>query len=177
LCRPPHPDFADQLEPIHERIGELGQLAAHITLDLKIAGQPRVVQAQGCFEALNEWHRSLAPPIQLSRLSLANPTTIGCHTKRSLLRLHTLFLGLVIEPYRSFLVEVGQSRLCNIPIESGLLQAMKDIEAQCVLAARTSARVASLLQIDNLILSHCWITVYVSYQRIRSMNTNKRYYY
>jgi hypothetical protein len=123
------------------------------------------VQAQGRFESLNEWHRNLPPPIQLSRLSLADPLNMNWHTKRSLLQLHILFLGLFIEPYRSCLVDVGQSRLCDTPIEPGLLQTMKIVEEQCILAARQSARVASLLQIDNLIRSHCWVIVYVSHER------------
>jgi hypothetical protein len=124
-----------------------------------------VVQAQGRFESLNEWHRNLPPLIQLSRLSFADPMTLNWHTKRSLLQLHIIFLGLFIEPYRSCLVDVGQSRLCNTPIEPGLLETVKDVEEQCILAARQSARVASLLQIDNLIRSHCWVTVYVTPER------------
>jgi hypothetical protein len=142
---------------------------------MKTAGQPRAVQAQGRFKSLDEWHRNLAPPIQLSCLSLANPLTIDWHTKQSLLRLHTLFLGLFIEPHRSCLIDIGQPRLCDIPIESGLLQTMKDVEQQCILAARQSARMASLLQIDNLIPSHCWVTVYVSHCRNPSTSSNESY--
>jgi hypothetical protein len=103
--------------------------------------------------------------MQLSRLNLANPLSIDWHTKRSLLQLHILFLGLFIEPYRSCLIDIGQSRLYNTPVEQGLSQSMKAVEEQCILAARQSARVASLLQIDNLIRSHCWVVVYVSHER------------
>jgi hypothetical protein len=97
--------------------------------------------------------------MQLSRLSLADPLTIRRHTKRSLLQLHILFLGLLIEPYRNCLVDLGEFRLGNTPIDPEDLDALKYVEEQCVLAARQSARVASLLQIDNLIRSHCWVSM------------------
>jgi hypothetical protein len=97
--------------------------------------------------------------MQLSRLSLADPLTIRLHTKRSLLQLHILFLGLLNEPYRNCLVDLGKFRLSNTPIDSKDLDALKHVEEQCVLAARQSARVASLLQIDNLIRSHCWVSM------------------
>lgn len=133
--------------------------------------------AKGHFEILDEWHRNLPPPIQLSHLSLGNPLTIDWDTKQSLLQLHSLFLGLFIEPYRSCLIDIGQSRLYDTPIEPELLQAMKDVEAQCVLAARQSARVASLLQIDNLIASHCWVTVYVSNETTPLTSSDEIYTY
>ncbi|KAK7178536.1 hypothetical protein PSPO01_15411 [Paraphaeosphaeria sporulosa] len=101
--------------------------------------------------------------MQLSRLGLAFPLTMNLHTKRSLLRLHILFLGLFIEPYQDCLVDLGRVRLSNTPIESEDLKALKTVEAQCVLAARQSARVASLLQLDNLIRPHCWVSVYTSF--------------
>jgi hypothetical protein len=153
----------DGLGVFHQRVGELGQLAAYIALDLKTATQPRVVQAQVRFESLNEWHRTLPPPMQLSRLSLADPFTMNWHTKRSLLQLHILFLGLFIEPYLTCLVDIGKSRLGDIPLDSEILETMKLVEEQCVLAARQSARVASLLQIDDLIRAHCWVSVYVNH--------------
>jgi hypothetical protein len=123
------------------------------------------MQAQGRFESLNEWQRNLPPLMQLSRLNFADPLIIDLHTKRSLLQLHILFLGLFIEPYRSCLIDIGQSRLHETPIEPGLLQTMKAVEEQCILAARQSAQVASLLQINNLIRAHCWVIVYVSHKR------------
>lgn len=101
--------------------------------------------------------------MQLSRLSSADPLTINWHTKRSLLQLHMLFLGLFIEPYRSYLVDLGRFRLSNTPIGSGDWETLKNVEEQCVLAARQSARVASLLQIDHFIRSHCWVSVYTSF--------------
>jgi hypothetical protein len=105
--------------------------------------------------------------MQLSHLSLADPLTVRWHTKRSLLQLHMLFLGLLIEPYRDCLLNLGKFRLSNTPIDSEDLDALKHVEEQCVLAAQQSARVASLLQIDNLIRSHCWVSVYVDSNRNR----------
>ena len=100
--------------------------------------------------------------MQLSRLSLADPLTIRRDTRRSLLQLHILFLGLFIEPYRSCLLDLGKFRLSDTSFDSEDLNALKHVEEQCVLAARQSARVASLLQTDNLIRSHCWVSVYVN---------------
>jgi hypothetical protein len=99
--------------------------------------------------------------MQLSRLSLADPFTLNWHTKRSLLQLHILFLGLFIEPYRNCLVDLGRIRLSDAPVEPQDLKVMKHIEEQCIMAARQSARVAALLQSDNLVRSHCWVSVYV----------------
>jgi hypothetical protein len=113
--------------------------------------------------------------MQLSRLSLADPLTMNWHTKRSLLQLHILFLGLFIEPYRNCLVDLGSFRLGNTPNESEDLETLKNLEEQCVLAARQSARVASLLQTDDLIRSRCWVSVYVNSNRNRSMAANARY--
>lgn len=115
--------------------------------------------------------------MQLSRLSLADPLTMNWHTKRSLLQLHILFLGLFIEPYRNCLVDLGRFRLRNTPIVSEDLETLKNVEEQCVLAARQSARVASLLQTNNLIRSCCWVSVYVNSNRNRSMSTNARYWF
>jgi hypothetical protein len=99
--------------------------------------------------------------MQLSRLSLADPLTMNWYTKRSLLQLHILFLGLFVEPYRQCLVDLGRMRVSDISSEPEEFEIMKNIEEQCILAARQSARVASLLQSDNLIRSHCWVSVYV----------------
>lgn len=146
---------------LQERVGELGQLAAHIALDSET--QPKVAQAWYRFKMLDNWHRTLPSTMQLSQLSLANPLTMDRHTKRSLLQLHILFLGLLIQPYREFLAELGSIRLLNTPIdsESSNMEDLELVEKQCVLAARQSARVASLLQTDNLVRSHCWVSVYV----------------
>jgi hypothetical protein len=162
LYQPPsHTDHRSRV--ISERVSELGRLAAYIALDLKTASQPKAVQARVHFRSLNEWHRTLPPPMQLSRLSLADPLTMNWHTKRSLLQLHILFLGLFIEPYRTCLIDLGRIRLNDTPCDPNDLEAMKNIEEQCVLAARQSARVASLLQSDNLIRPHCWVSVYVQF--------------
>jgi hypothetical protein len=134
---------------------------------MKTATQPKVAQAAAHFESLNDWHRTLPPPMQLSRLTLADPLTKEWHTKRSLLQLHILFLGLFIEPYRDCLLNLGKFRLGNTSIDLEDLDALKHVEEQCVLAARQSARVASLLQTNNLIRSHCWVSVYVDSNRNR----------
>jgi len=54
--------------------------------------------------------------MRLSRINLAEPRAGGAaegegYTKRALLQLHTLFLGLFVEPFRTCLVEIGQARL------------------------------------------------------------------
>jgi hypothetical protein len=162
---PPHAE--DRARIFQERVGELGRLAAYIALDLKTATQSKVAQAATHFESLHKWHRTLPPPAQLSRLSLADPFTMRWHTKRSLLQLHILFLGLFIEPYRDSLVDLGRLRLSSTSMDTDDLDALKHVEDQCVLAARQSARVASLLHTNNLIRSHCWISVYVDSNRNR----------
>lgn len=100
--------------------------------------------------------------MQLSHLSLSDPLTLDWRTKRSLLQLHILFLGLFIEPYRNCLIDLGKLRLGEkeeAPDEE--MQALEDVEVQCVSAARQSAGVASLLQFDSLVRSHCWVTLCV----------------
>ena len=156
---PLHAERKDSV--FQERVGELGRLAAYIALDLKKASQPKVAQAAAHFESLNEWHRSLPPPMRLSQLSLADPLTTAWYTKRSLLQLHILFLGLFIEPYRDCLLDLGRFRLDTTSIVSEDLDALRHVEGQCILAARQSARVASLLQTNNLIRSRCWVSMYV----------------
>lgn len=81
------------------------------------------------------------------------------YTKRSVLQLHILFLGLFTEPYRTCLVEIGKSRLDDSFDKQPQLEGLEMIEEQCISAARQSARIASLLQVDELIRSHCWVTV------------------
>jgi len=138
-------------------------LAAYIALDLKDATRFNAEQAQLRFRSLDEWYRKLPPSMQLRQLNFVNPLANTSHTKRSLLQLHTLFLGLFIEPYRSCLIDIGNIRLGNLSVGLEDMRSMKRIEEQCILAARQSARVASLLQIDNLIRSHCWVVVYTSF--------------
>ena len=115
--------------------------------------------------------------MQLSKLSLADPLAMNWHSKRSLLQLHILFLSLFIEPYRNGLVNLERYRLKNnvtlIALED--LEALRNIEEQCVLAARRSARIASLLQTDNMIRSRCWVSVYVNSSTYRSIITNTMY--
>ena len=163
MYQPSSPRAAYGSESLQERVGQLGQLAAYAALDLKTDAQPKAAQAQSHIESLNKWHRTLPPPMQLSQLSLANPLAMNWHSKRSLLQLHTLFLGLLIEPYRYGLINLGRYRLNNNGATMALhdLEALENVEQQCVLAARQSARVASLLQVDNLIRSRCWVSVYV----------------
>jgi hypothetical protein len=162
LYQPSSPRAAYGSESLQERVGQLGQLAAYAALDLKTDAQPKAAQAQSHIESLNEWHRTLPPSMQLSRLSLADPLTIDWHSKRSLLQFHILFLGLFIEPYRKCLLDLAAFRLSSTSIRAEDLEALKTVEEQCVLAARQCARVVSLLQIDDSIRSHCWVSVYVN---------------
>jgi hypothetical protein len=157
--QPPSPHTKHRSRIFQECVGELGRLAAYAALDLEKATQPVVAQAAAHFQSLTEWHRALPPPMQLSRLSLADPLTTKWHTKRSVLQLHILFLGLFIEPYRNCLVDLARFRLGNNPVVPEDLNALKNVEEQCVLAARQSARVASLLQAADLIRSHCWVSM------------------
>jgi hypothetical protein len=112
--------------------------------------------------------------MQLSQLSLADPLAMNWHSKRSILQLHVLFLGLLIEPYRKSLVNLGRYRLSNISAALEDLKVLKNLEEQCVLAARQSARVASLLQTNNLIRPHCWVSMYVDLDRNCCMRSNAR---
>ena len=142
-----------------ERTFELGELVSYAALDLDSVRGPKATHARRYLDSFNNWHANLPPPMQLSRLSLADPLTMERHTKRSLLQLHILFLGLFIEPYRRCLFELGSYRLSEKSINEEELEALIRVEEQCVVAARQSARVASLLQIDNLVRSHCWVTL------------------
>jgi hypothetical protein len=171
LCHAPPSQAEGEPAAIHEHIRELGRLSAYIALDLKAAARPKAQQARAHLESLDEWHRKLPPPMQLSRLSLARPFTIDLATKRSLLQSHILFLGTFIEPYRKCLVDLGSFRLSNTLIEFDNLEDLNHLEEQCVLAARQSARVASLLQIDNLVRAHCWVSMCVSPQKDRDHKT------
>jgi hypothetical protein len=175
LYHPPRLRAEHEPGLLQDRVGQLGQLAACIALDLKTTTRPKVKRAHVHFESLNEWHRSLPPPMQLSQLNLADPLTINRHSKRSLLQLHILFLGLFVEPYRDCLVDLGRIRYDNVPIKSEDLETLKNVEEQCILAARQSARVASRLQIDDSIRSRCWVSVYVNsnWNRITSSNVRK----
>jgi hypothetical protein len=155
-------DAEPERDAFHDSVGELGRLAAYISLDLKTSIQPKAALASAHLESLNEWHRTLPPPMQLSRLSLANPLSMNHNTKRSLLQLHILFLGLLVEPFRDHLLDAARFRLGET-ISNDLrdVDTLAHVEEQCVLAARQSARVTSLLQIDGLIRSHCWVSMYV----------------
>jgi hypothetical protein len=159
VYRPPLLDPGHPQTRFHSQVNQLGQLAAYIALDLKEASQPKVEQAQLRLESLDQWHRSLPLPMQLNWLTLRDQDTVPWYTKRSLLQVHMLFLGLFTEPYRMLLVDLGRSRLSD---SSGALEnpaLMEEIEKQCILGARQCARVASLLQVDDLIRSHCWVAV------------------
>ncbi|KAH7060963.1 hypothetical protein BKA63DRAFT_224614 [Paraphoma chrysanthemicola] len=151
-------------DAFYDSVGELGRLAAYIALDLKTATQPKAALASVHFESLNQWHHTLPPPMQLSRLSLADPLNMNWGTKRSLLQLHILFLGLLVEPFRNYLIDIARFRLGEVALtDSKDMESLIRVEEQCVLAARQSARVTSLLQIDNLIRSHCWVSIYTSF--------------
>jgi hypothetical protein len=126
---------------------------------LKDPNRSNVLQAQGYLYALNQWHQNLPSAIQLSQLNLADPLAQTGYTRRTLLQLHTLFLGLFFEPFRACLAELANIRLGNIAAKREDIAGMEYIEAQSVLAARQSARVASLLQLNQLLRSHCWVTV------------------
>jgi hypothetical protein len=100
--------------------------------------------------------------MQLSRLSLADPLNIDWSTKRSLLQLHILFLSLLVDPFRNCLIDLARFRLGEAASnDSKDLDFILRVEEQCILAARQSARLTSLLQIGNLIRSRCWVSMYV----------------
>jgi hypothetical protein len=103
--------------------------------------------------------------MQLSRLSLAKPFTVDLASKRTLLQFHILFLGVFIEPYRKCLVDLGNFRISNTPLELDNLENLEHLEEKCINAARQSARVASLLQVDNLVRARCWVSMCVSPQK------------
>lgn len=144
-----------------EHVNELGRIAAHVSHDPDEAPESAAIQALAHFKSLNEWHRTLPPMMQLSRLHHHDSVKMDWSTKRSILQLHMLFLGMFIEPYRSCLIELGKFRLNNTANDAKNLENLNNVEEQCVLAARQSARVVSLMQMDNLIRSHCWVIVYV----------------
>jgi hypothetical protein len=162
LFQPSRIEAGPSQNSFHQRVVELGQLATYIALDQKRGTQLKLEQAQLRLKSLNEWHRSLPAAMQLSRLHLEDSRTITWNTKRSLLQLHMLFLGLFNEPYRTWLVELGKSRLQGSSSDSEDHEVMRNIEKQCVSAAQQCGRVMSLLQVDNLIRSHCWVALYVN---------------
>lgn len=112
--------------------------------------------------------------MQLSRLSLADLLTIDWHLKRSLLQFHILFLGLFIEPYWKCLLDLAAFCLNGTLIRLEDLETLRIVEEQCVLAARQSAWVASLPQIDYSIRSCCWVSVYVNSLRNCSTSSDVR---
>ena len=144
---------------MQERIVDLGRLAAFIALDLKTQPRARVDQARGYLEAMYHWHATLPAPMQLNQLDLADPVAETGHTKRALLQMHILFLGLFIEPFRAALVDLGRTRLGQLTPQPGDMESMEYVEAQSILAARQTARIASLLQTNRWVRSHCWVAV------------------
>jgi hypothetical protein len=143
----------------HAHIGELGRLAAYIALILKNPATTELGHVRGYLNTLDQWHRTLPPPMQLSRLNLADPLAETDHTKRALLQLHILFLGLFIEPFRTCLVDIGNIRLGNITASRQDVEIMEQIEGQTIEAARQSSRIVGLLQVNQLIRSQCWVVV------------------
>jgi hypothetical protein len=146
-------------ETVPERVCDLGRLAAYISLDLKDPNRSTFHQAKSFMNTLNQWHRTLPPSMQLSRLNLADPLAQSGQTRRALLQLHILFLGLFVEPFRLCLVDIRNIRLGDKASTSAEVDTMEYVEKQSVLAARQCARVASLLQINQLVRSHCWVAV------------------
>ncbi|KAF2424432.1 hypothetical protein EJ08DRAFT_700788 [Tothia fuscella] len=148
---------------LHQRVVELGQLAARIALDPRGDDSETLPQAQTRLKTLLQWHDTLPPEVQMSRLTLAEPNSITWYTRRSILQLHMLFLGLFSEPYRTCLMDLGKYRLGETSRKAHDVEIMTNIENQCVSSARQSARILSLLQSDNLIRSHCWVALYTSF--------------
>jgi hypothetical protein len=148
-----------QGESVRERVCDLGRLATYIALDLRDPNQSTLQQAQKFMNTLNQWHRTLPLSMQLSRLNLEDPSADTGQARRALLQLHILFLGLFIEPFRSCLVDIGNVRLGEKISTPTDVETMEYVEKQSVLAARQSARVASILQINQLVRSHCWVAV------------------
>jgi hypothetical protein len=97
--------------------------------------------------------------MRLSRLNLADPLAQTGHTKRALLQLHTLFLGMFVEPFRKCLVDISSIRLGKTIASQQDWQIMEKIEGQCIQAARQSSRVVGLLQVNELVRSQCWVVV------------------
>jgi hypothetical protein len=143
----------------HEHIGELGRLAAYIALDVQSPASINLGHVNGYLNTLDQWHRTLPPPMQLSQLNLADPLAETGHTKRALLQLHILFLGLFIEPFRTCLVDIGNMRLGNLTASEQDRDVMEQIERQSIEAARQSSRIVGLLQINQLVRSQCWVVV------------------
>ncbi|KAF2648357.1 hypothetical protein K491DRAFT_763129 [Lophiostoma macrostomum CBS 122681] len=146
------------------RIFELGRLATYAALGSKkeVEGPP-AMKERYYLESLMHWQRTLPPFMQLSHISLSAPLALSSDVKRSLLHLHILFLGLFIAPHKKCMLVLGQFRLGDIHISVEDLEALTSVESQCVLAARQSSRVASLVQFDNLVRAHSWILLYASY--------------
>jgi hypothetical protein len=157
--RPSLPDTDGPQTDLHEQVHQLGQLATYIALDLNSASRLKAEQARLRMECLNKWHRTLPSPMQLSWLGLDSQQGIPAPTKRSLLQLHMLFLGFFTEPWRMLLVDLGNFRLSDTSRKPENLEDMQNIEKQCILGAQQCARVAALLQVDNLVRSHCWVAV------------------
>jgi hypothetical protein len=97
--------------------------------------------------------------MRLSRLNLADPLAQTGHTTRALLQLHTLFLGMFIEPFRTCLVDIGNIRLGKTTATQQDWQIMQQIEGQCIQAARQSSRIVGLLQVNELVRPQCWVVV------------------
>jgi hypothetical protein len=147
----------------HYQVGQLGELAAQISLDQTRTMHLRAEQALTHCHALNEWHSNLPEHMQMKYLQLRDAEGIAKHTRRSLLQLHTLFLGLFTEPHRLLLVDVGTSRLEDGKSGPASHDDVAEFEKQSMLAARQGARVVSLLHFDNMIRAHCWVSIYTSF--------------
>jgi hypothetical protein len=173
VYRPVPPSAGYSEESLSARVGELGQLAANIALSSKTTAKSRAEQARLQLNSLNEWHRTLPPIMQLGWLNRTDSHDIPWYTKRSLLQLHMLFLGLFNEPYRACLAEVGRARLGDNSGELEAQENMKIVENECILAARQCSRVVSLLQTDNLIRSHCWVSMYANHNVYRCSSSNR----
>jgi hypothetical protein len=56
-------------------------------------------------------------------------------------------------------MDIGRVRLGTFVATGEDIKSLEYIETQAVLAARQSARVASLLQVNQMLRSHCWVAV------------------
>lgn len=143
---------------VHENVASLGDIATQISINRQVDLPISIEHVQFHMDALNLWHSSLPPEMQLSRLR-ENESDVPPHVRRNLLHLHTMFLGLFTEPHRSLLVDLGHRRLSNKWEGLESPNTVLDFEAQCLSAARQGARITGLLHIDDMVRAHCWISM------------------
>ncbi|CAI6237711.1 unnamed protein product [Periconia digitata] len=151
-------------EICQEQIFQLGRLSTYASLfTMRNMEESSAMEGKHYLNVLTQWRESLPPLMQLSHICLDDPTVSDFQTKHMLLQFHILFLSLVIEPYRKCMRVLGKVRMGNIPIGTADLEALTSVEDYCVVSARQSARVASLVQFDNLVHAHSWTLLYACY--------------